>query len=125
MIPHPTAGPSRAKTGSGDPPDAGTTGQITERTVADQRSEPISAGPSSAQTASTEASQPAPVASPGSDRSDVSTPSDNGGVDLARLAWLVTVLACVITIAILAVEGYYGYALVTLAVALSAGINLM
>jgi hypothetical protein len=101
-----------------------TTAQITEPTGANQAPDPISAAPSSTQMASSEASQPAPVAPPGSDRSDVGTPSDNGGVDLARLAWLVTVLACVITSAILAVEGYYGYALVTLAVALSAGINL-
>jgi hypothetical protein len=55
---------------------------------------------------------------------DVGHDGDNGGVELARIAWLVTVLACVITIAILMVEGYYGYALVTLAVAVSAGINL-
>ena len=56
--------------------------------------------------------------------SDVGREGDNGAVGLARIAWLVTVLACVITIAILMVEGYYGYALVTLAVAVSAGINL-
>jgi hypothetical protein len=55
---------------------------------------------------------------------DVGTPGQNASVDLARIAWLVTVLACLITIAILAVQGYYGYALVTLAVAVSAGINL-
>ena len=55
---------------------------------------------------------------------DVADPGENGSVDLARLAWLVTVLACLITIAILILQGYYGYALVTLAVAVSAGINL-
>ena len=55
---------------------------------------------------------------------DVRPEGDNGAVGLARIAWLVTVLACVITIVILMVEGYYGYALVTLAVAVSAGINL-
>lgn len=55
---------------------------------------------------------------------DVGREGDNGAVGLARIAWLVTVLACVITIVILMVEGYYGYALVTLAVAVSAGINL-
>jgi hypothetical protein len=63
---------------------------------------------------------PAPV--PGSP--DVGRERDNGTVGLARIAWLVTVLACVVTIVILMVEGYYGYALVTLAVAVSAGINL-
>ena len=63
---------------------------------------------------------PAPV--PGGP--DVGRERDNGTVGLARIAWLVTVLACVVTIVILMVEGYYGYALVTLAVAVSAGINL-
>jgi hypothetical protein len=63
---------------------------------------------------------PAPVAG----APDVGREGDNATVGLARIAWLVTVLACVITIAILVVEGYYGYALVTLAVAVSAGINL-
>jgi hypothetical protein len=45
-------------------------------------------------------------------------------VDLGRTAWLVTVIACLVTAAILLLEGYYGYAGVTLAVALSAFINL-
>ena len=45
-------------------------------------------------------------------------------MDLARVAWLATVLACLIAAAILLVEGYYGYAGVTFAVALSAAINL-
>ncbi len=43
---------------------------------------------------------------------------------LARIAWLVTVIACLIAVVILAVQGYIGYAGVTLAVALSAAINL-
>jgi hypothetical protein len=55
---------------------------------------------------------------------DVGSPEQNATVDLARIAWIVTVLACVVTIAILVLEGYYGYALVTFAVAVSAGINL-
>ena len=55
---------------------------------------------------------------------DVASPEQNATVDLARIAWIVTVLACVVTIAILVLEGYYGYALVTFAVAVSAGINL-
>ncbi len=91
--------------------------------VPSEPSEPGSAEPTGAPTL-----PPQPVetqldgraAQPG----DVPTPGQNATVDLARLAWLVTVLACLITIAILTVQGYYGYALVTLAVAVSAGINL-
>ena len=45
-------------------------------------------------------------------------------VNLGRIAWLVTVLACLVTAGILLLQGYYGYAGVTLAVALSAAINL-
>lgn len=49
---------------------------------------------------------------------------ENTGVDLGRIAWLVTVLACLVAVLILLLEGYYGYAGVTLAVAVSAAINL-
>jgi hypothetical protein len=49
---------------------------------------------------------------------------DNSRVDLARIAWLATVLACLIACVILALQGYVGYAGVTLAVAVSAAINL-
>jgi hypothetical protein len=45
-------------------------------------------------------------------------------VDLARLGWLVIVLTCLIAVLILLLEGYFGYAGVTFAVAVSAGINL-
>jgi hypothetical protein len=45
-------------------------------------------------------------------------------VDLGRLAWLTTVLACLIAVLILVLQGYYGYASVTLAVAVAAAINL-
>jgi hypothetical protein len=45
-------------------------------------------------------------------------------VDLGRIAWICTVLACLVTVAILLIDGYYGYAEVTFAVAVSAGINL-
>jgi hypothetical protein len=55
---------------------------------------------------------------------DVEPGSDNTSVDLGRLAWLGTVLACLIAVFVLALQGYYGYAGVTLAVAVSAGINL-
>jgi hypothetical protein len=46
-------------------------------------------------------------------------------VDLSRIAWLVTVGACLIAALILVLEGYIGYAAVTFAVALSAVVNLV
>ena len=49
----------------------------------------------------------------------------NEPVDLGRLAWLATVLACLVAVLVLVLEGYYGYAGVTFAVALSAAINLL
>ncbi len=45
-------------------------------------------------------------------------------MDLARLGWLVIVLGCLLAVVILVLEGYFGYAGVTFAVAVSAGINL-
>ena len=45
-------------------------------------------------------------------------------VDLGRLAWLGTVMACLVAVCVLVLEGYYGYAGVTFAVALAAGTNL-
>ena len=53
-------------------------------------------------------------------------PADGQNVlmDLGRIAWIATVLVCVVTAAILLFEGYYGYAGVTIAVAASAFINL-
>jgi len=45
-------------------------------------------------------------------------------MDLGRVAWIVTVLVCLVTAAILLLEGYYGYAGVTVAVGVSALINL-
>ena len=45
-------------------------------------------------------------------------------MDLARIAWLVTVGACLVTVLILVLQGYWGYAGVTFAVAISAAINL-
>jgi hypothetical protein len=45
-------------------------------------------------------------------------------VDLAKIAWLVTVLVCLVAFVVLLVSGYQGYAGVLLAVALSAAINL-
>ncbi|HKO26622.1 MAG TPA: hypothetical protein VJU80_04125 [Solirubrobacteraceae bacterium] len=48
----------------------------------------------------------------------------NGPVGLARVAWLVVVLACLVTVLILVIQNYLGYAGVALAVAISAAINL-
>jgi hypothetical protein len=45
-------------------------------------------------------------------------------VELERIAWILTVLATLVTALILLLHGYYGYAGVTLAVAVSAFINL-
>jgi hypothetical protein len=45
-------------------------------------------------------------------------------VDLERISWAVTAGACFVTVLILALKGYWGYAGVTAAVAVSAAINL-
>jgi hypothetical protein len=49
---------------------------------------------------------------------------ENKPVDLERLAWLATVVVSLITVLILVLQGYFGYAGVTLAVALAAMLNL-
>jgi hypothetical protein len=49
---------------------------------------------------------------------------DNGGVTFTRIAWLVTVLACVVTGVALLLSGYVGYAAVFGAVGACAAINL-
>jgi hypothetical protein len=46
-------------------------------------------------------------------------------VNLARIAWLVTVGACVVAAVLLLVSGYQGYAAVVLAVGASAAINVL
>jgi hypothetical protein len=51
--------------------------------------------------------------------------TEENTVNIGRAAWLVTVGACLIAVLILLLNGYYGYAGVTLAVAISAGINLL
>ena len=43
---------------------------------------------------------------------------------LSRIAWLVTVVACLIATVLLVISAYYGYAAVLAAVAASAAINL-
>jgi hypothetical protein len=45
-------------------------------------------------------------------------------VSLQKVAWLVTVIACLITVVVLIAVGYYGYAATTFCVALAAAINL-
>ena len=45
-------------------------------------------------------------------------------MDLARIAWLVTVGLCLIAVLVLVLNGYLGYAGVTFAVAVAAAINL-
>jgi hypothetical protein len=45
-------------------------------------------------------------------------------VPLSRIAWLTTVIACLITALLLALSGYAGYCAVAVAVAVSAAINL-
>lgn len=49
---------------------------------------------------------------------------ENTAVDLPRIGWIGTVTACVVAVVILLLQGYYGYAGVTFAVAVSAAINL-
>jgi hypothetical protein len=65
-----------------------------------------------------------PAGNPEPEDEHKSMEDEHKGVDLARLAWLGTAGACLIAVAILLVEGYYGYAAVTLAVAASAALNL-
>lgn len=45
-------------------------------------------------------------------------------MDLGRIAWLATVIACLVAVVVLLLIGYFGYAMVTLAVAISAALNL-
>ena len=46
-------------------------------------------------------------------------------MDLARIAWLGTVLVLLVAVLVLVLQGYFGYAGVTFAVALCAAINLL
>jgi hypothetical protein len=45
-------------------------------------------------------------------------------VSLSRIAWLLTVMACLITAAVMLLRHYHGYPAVALAVGLAAAINL-
>lgn len=66
----------------------------------------------------------APFAAAPRPRDAVQGPGDNARMPLTRLAWLVTVAACVVTALLLFLSGYVGYGLVAVAVGLSAAINL-
>jgi hypothetical protein len=46
-------------------------------------------------------------------------------VPLSRLAWLVTVLVCLVTAVIVLLSGYAGYGFVILAVGAAAAVNLV
>jgi hypothetical protein len=46
-------------------------------------------------------------------------------VGIARASWLVTTAVCVIAAILLLTASYYGYAIVTIVLALAAGINLL
>lgn len=58
-------------------------------------------------------------------RASVGAHRDNGPVGLTRIAWLVTVAVALVTALLLLLGGYTGYAGVSLAVAVSAAINLL
>ena len=72
----------------------------------------------------TEPDRADPTEAEGEERS-VGERDQNMTVDLGRLAWLGTVGVCLIVVVILVLQGYYGYAAVTFAVALAAAINLL
>lgn len=46
-------------------------------------------------------------------------------MDLTRIAWLGTVLVLLVAVLVLVLQGYLGYAGVTLAVAFSAAVNVL
>ena len=56
---------------------------------------------------------------------NVGEAEQNATVNLARLAWLGTVGVCLIVVLVLVLQGYFGYAAVTFAVAVAAFINLL
>ena len=123
MIRHEGQGPGRtpaeADTSATLPLDAaGTPARGTEPTVPLEAADAIDSAD-----ARDSADAPEPPRYVGGQREHTDV-DDHGSVDLARLAWLVTVGACLIAVAILVVEGYYGYAAVTFAVAASAALNL-
>ncbi len=64
-------------------------------------------------------------ATTGAEPSTARAEHENTGVDLARIGWLITVGTCLIVVLILVLQGYFGYAAVTFAVAVAAAINLV
>ena len=49
---------------------------------------------------------------------------EDGEVELNRVAWVVTVVICVVAAVLLLLSGYQGYAAVLVAIGVSAAINL-
>ena len=49
---------------------------------------------------------------------------EDGRVELNRVAWIVTVVICVVAAVLLLLSGYQGYAAVLVAIGVSAAINL-
>jgi hypothetical protein len=68
--------------------------------------------------------RPADAEEPTETEPAVREPDQNTTVDLGRIAWLGTVFVCLVVVVVLVLEGYYGYAGVTFAVAVAAAINL-
>ena len=135
MIRHEGQGPGRSPA----PPDTSPTLPLDGASARDRGTEPTV--PLEAADATAAADTPGAHSAPGAPGAAAATDApeppryvgrqrehtdvdDHGSVDLARLAWLVTVGACLIAVAILVIEGYYGYAAVTFAVAASAALNL-
>ncbi len=82
----------------------------------------VGGAPGTAGTATGQGSAGAPAGGTEAGRSDE---AERKSFDIARVAWLVTVLSLLLAVAILMLNGYAGYAGVTLAVALAAAINLL
>lgn len=123
MIRHEGQGPGRTPAEPDTPPTLPLDG-TDARDPGAEPTVPLRAADATVPLEAADASPPAePARYVGPDRENTDV-DEHGRVDLARLAWLVTVGACLIAVAILAVEGYYGYAAVTLAVAASAALNL-
>ena len=70
--------------------------------------------------------RPSPSPPPGENVpvDDPAPDEDQNGFDLGRAAWLLTALTAFVAAVIVFLEAYYGYAGVTLAVAIAAAINL-
>ena len=51
--------------------------------------------------------------------------SENTGVPLSRISWIVTVAICLVAALLLLLNGYYGYSGVLLAVGAAAAVNLL